>query len=90
VHFRKIFVGFCLYLEVSHWILSIFGSSSYNFVHGILFIFGISSWQSIHVSISSFHFFSTKYVFLQHAYWLIASIARGSSENAQNPMIDFE
>jgi hypothetical protein len=43
--------------------------------HVILCIFGISSWQSIHMSISSFHFFSTKYVFLQHAYWLIAAIA---------------
>jgi hypothetical protein len=42
---------------------------------GILHILGISSWQTIHVSISSFHFFSTKYVFLQHAYWLIAAIA---------------
>jgi hypothetical protein len=25
--------------------------------------------------ISSFHFLSTKYMFLQHAYWLIAAIA---------------
>jgi hypothetical protein len=52
VHFRKILVGFCAYLEV---------------LRGILCIFGISSWQSIHMFISSFHFLSTKYVFLQHA-----------------------
>jgi hypothetical protein len=60
VHFWKFLISFCAFLEVPH---------------GILYIFGISSWQTIHVSILSFHFFSTKYVFLQHAYRLIAAIA---------------
>ena len=68
----------------SHGILCIFGSSSWDFVyfwkflmgfcvflevpHGMLCIFESSSWTSVHMSISLFHFFSTKYVFLQHAY----------------------
>ena len=44
----------------------------------------------MHLSISSFHFFSTKYVFLQHAYWLIAAIAdcnqfKTSSYNNEYP-----
>ena len=73
----------------SHGILCIFGSSSWDFVyfwkflmgfcvflevpHGMLCIFGSSSWTSVHMSISLFHFFSTKYVFLQQAYWLVAA-----------------
>ena len=75
VHYSKSIMGFCASLEVPH---------------GILYIFGISSWQTIHVSILSFHFFSTKYVFLQHAYRLIAAIAgynqfRTSSCNHEYP-----
>ena len=89
--FWKFLMGLCASFEVIHGILWIFGRSSWDFVHfwkflisfcaslevphGILYIFGISSWQTIHVSILSFHFFSTKYVFLQHAYRLIAAIA---------------
>jgi hypothetical protein len=42
------------------------------------------------VSISSFHVFSVEYVFLQHAYWLIAAIAgrnqfKASSCNNEYP-----
>jgi hypothetical protein len=33
VHFRKILVGFCAYLEGPHGILCTFGSSSWDFVH---------------------------------------------------------
>jgi hypothetical protein len=51
--------------------LCIFGISSYNFVHFWKFLVGFCAF----LFISSFHFFSTKYVFLQHAYWLIAAIA---------------
>jgi hypothetical protein len=90
VHFWKFLVGLYIF-QSSSWDCVHLGSSSWDFVHysksimgfcafsevphGILCIYGISSWQSIHMSISSFHFFSTKYVFLQHAYWLIAAIA---------------
>jgi hypothetical protein len=44
--------------------LCIFGISSYNFVHFWKFLVGFCAF----LFISSFHFFSTKYVFLQHAY----------------------
>jgi hypothetical protein len=53
VYFWKFLMGFCVFLEVPH---------------GMLCIFGSSSCTSVHMSISLFHFFSTKYMFLQHAY----------------------
>jgi hypothetical protein len=96
LQFWKFLVGLCIF-ESSSWDCVHFGSSSWDFVHysksimifcaslevphGILYIFRISSWQTIHVSIWSFHFFSTKYEFLQHAYWLIAAIATSSKRH---------
>jgi hypothetical protein len=63
VYFWKILVLFCAYLEVTHTILCIFGSSSWDFVHfwkflegfceflevphGILCNFGSYSWDFV-------------------------------------------
>jgi hypothetical protein len=87
VHFRKILVGFCAYLEVSRGILCIFGISSYNFVHFWKFLVGFCAF----LFISSFHFFSTKYVFLQHAFWLIAAHLKCINQvsNHRNVKFDF-
>jgi hypothetical protein len=81
VHFWKIIVGFCAYLEVPRGILCIFVSSSYNVVHFWKFLVIFCAFlefphgKGYTCPFDHFTFFSTKYVFLQHAYWLIADIA---------------
>ena len=47
MHFRKILVGFCSYLEVSPGILCIFGRSSLNFGHFWKFLMGFSAFLEV-------------------------------------------
>jgi hypothetical protein len=76
VQFWKFLVGFCAFLEVPHVILCSFGSSSLDFVHFWKFLVGLRNFQKCSKSNEKLP--------------NINKIPRGSSENAQNPMIDFE
>jgi hypothetical protein len=67
-------VGFCAYLEVPRGILCIVVSFSYNVVHFWKFLVGFCAFlefphgKGYTCPFDPFNFFSTKYVFLQHAY----------------------
>jgi hypothetical protein len=76
VPFWKFLMGFCAFLEDPGGVLCIFGSSSWDFTHFWKFLVGFCAFQKCTKS----HEELTN----------VHKIPRGSSKNAQNPMIDFE
>ena len=92
MHFRKILVGFCAYLEFPHGILCIFVSSSYNVVHFWKFLVGFCAFlefphgKAYTCSFHPFTFCLQNMCFCNmHADWLRLSLAATISK--RHPLI---